>query len=105
MTWLPERNDPLATLSYREFRLIWLGQLFSQIGSRMQGAALLWHLYQITHSAYALGGMGLARALPILCFALMGGVVADVLDRRKLMLVGQSTLALLAAALGVWTLL
>ncbi len=96
---------PLAALQYRDFRLIWTGQVLSSVGTRMQGTALLWQLYALTHSKYALGYIGLARVVPLVLFAVLGGVVADALDRRRLMLLSQSTLALLAAGLGVWTLL
>ncbi len=70
----------------------------------MQAVALPWHLYQLTHSSEALGAIGLARVIPLLLFALVGGVLADALDRRRLMIVSQSVLALLAAGLGIWTL-
>lgn len=100
---LNEPPSPLGVLRYRDFRLLWTGQVFSMIGSRMQGAALLWHLYVVTGSKYALGWMGLARVIPILVFALLGGLVADALDRRRLMLVSQTTMGILAAVLGVWT--
>jgi len=96
---------PLAVLRHRDFRLLWSGQVLSLVGSRMQGAALLWHLYVLTNSKYALGAIGLARVGPLVCFALIGGVVADALDRRRLMLVSQSALAVLAGALGAWSLL
>jgi MFS family permease len=71
----------------------------------MQSAALLWQIYALTHSKYALGYIGLARVIPLVLFALVGGVVADALDRRRLMLLSQSLMALLATALGVWSLL
>jgi MFS family permease len=96
---------PLASLQHRNFRLLWTGQVFSMIGSRMQAAALLWHIFVLTRSAFALGWIGLARAVPLVLFALVGGVVADAMDRRRLMLFSQSMLGALAAGLGVWSLL
>lgn len=96
---------PFAALQYRDFRLLWTGQVLSSIGTRMQGAALLWQIYALTHSKFALGYIGLARVIPLVLFALVGGVVADALDRRRLMLLSQSTMALLAIGLGIWTLL
>ena len=96
---------PFAALQYRDFRLLWTGQVLSSIGTRMQGAALLWQIYALTHSKYALGYIGLARVIPLVLFALVGGVVADALDRRRLMLLSQSIMALLAIGLGIWTLL
>src|SRR5205085_12653485 len=70
----------------------------------MQGAAILWHVYAISHEPKYLAGVGLARVIPILALALVGGVIADALDRRRLMLVSQSVMGLLAAGLGAWTL-
>jgi MFS family permease len=98
-------TGPFAALQFREFRLLWGGQVFSMVGTRMQQAALLWHLYEITHSPFALGAIGFARVVPLLLFALIGGVAADALDRRRMMLVSQSIMGVLAAALGVWSLI
>jgi len=67
----------------------------------MQSAAILWHVYAITHSAMALGVVGLVRVVPIVGFSLISGVVADSFDRRKLMLLAQSGMAICAILLGV----
>ena len=98
------KSRPFAALRYRDFRLLWTGQLISIAGSRMQTAAILWHVYELTDSPLALGGVGLVSIAPILLFSLIAGVVADVLDRRKLMLLTQSSAAVLAALLGALTL-
>lgn len=45
---------PFAALQYRDFRLLWTGQVLSSIGTRMQGAALLWQIYALTHSKFTL---------------------------------------------------
>lgn len=58
----------------------------------MQLAAINWHIYVITHSALALGLVGACRAVPIILCSLMGGVVADVVDRRRLMIVTQTSM-------------
>lgn len=94
-----------VALQYRDFRLLWLGQLISWIGSQMQAAAILWHISELTGSPLALGGVGASRLLPVLLFSLIGGVVADVIDRRRLMLLTQSIMALLAGILAILTLL
>lgn len=67
----------------------------------MQTAAILWHIYEITGSAMALGLVGLVRVVPIVGFSLLSGVVADTFDRRKLMLLAQSGMALCAFGLGL----
>ncbi len=91
------RPGALAALRYRDFRLLWIGQLVSQAGSMMQSAAILWHIYLITKSPLALGLIGMTRLIPILAFALLSGLVADAMDRRRLMLITQTGMA--AAAL------
>lgn len=89
-----------TALRHRDFRLIWTGQLLSQSGSMMQSAAILWHIYQITGNAMALGLVGLVRVVPIIGFSLLSGVVADTFDRRKLMMVAQTGMGLCALGLG-----
>jgi MFS family permease len=96
----------LLALQHRNFRLLWLGQLISFSGSMMQTAAILWHVALLVpedRKGLALGLVGLVRLLPILALALVSGVVADASDRRKLMLVTQSAMALVAAALALLT--
>src|SRR5262252_10286996 len=92
------RQTAFSSLRHRDFRLLWMGQIVSVIGSQMQLAAINWHIYIITRSALALGLVGACRAVPIILCSLMGGVVADVVDRRRLMMVTQ-TLMLLSSAL------
>lgn len=67
----------------------------------MQIIAINWHVYLLTKSPLALGLVGLVRVLPIIFCSLLGGVVADVVDRKRLMLVSQ-TVMLLAAAILAW---
>src|SRR5438874_13248512 len=78
-----------SSLRHRDFRLLWLGQIVSVTGSQMQLAAINWHIYLITRSALALGLVGACRAVPIILCSLMGGVMADVVDRRRLMVATQ----------------
>jgi MFS family permease len=93
-------------LRHRDFTLLWIGQLLSFSGSRMQTAAILWHVSLLAapgRKGIALGLVGAAQVVPIIAFAMLSGVVADALDRRKVMLVTQTTLALLAATLAALT--
>ena len=90
-------------LRSRNFRLLWLGQGVSAVGSMMQVWAINWQLYALTHHALALGLIGLFRVVPIVLFSLIGGTVADAWDRRKVMLATQTTLAGVAATLGLLT--
>ena len=93
-----------TALQHRNFRLLWLGQLISFSGSMMQQAAILWHvslLVPADRRGLALGIVGLVRVGPIVVFSLLSGVVADALDRRRLMMVTQVSAALVAVALAV----
>jgi MFS family permease len=91
-----------AALRHRNFRLLWTGQLVSMAGSMMQNAALLWHVSLLVpphQRGLALGMVGLVRVVPIIGFSLVSGVLADALDRRRLMLVTQSGMAVAAGVL------
>ena len=99
---MTDRGRFPALRSYN-FRLLWLGQGISGIGSTMQIWAINWQLYVLTHHPLALGLVGLFRVVPIIVFSLIGGTVADAWDRRKVMLVTQMLLAAVALALGLLT--
>jgi MFS family permease len=90
-------------LRYRDFRLLWLGQIISVTGSQMQSVAINWHVYLLTKSALALGLVGLFKGAPIIICSLIGGVVADVADRRRLMIATQSVMLISSALLTVAT--
>ena len=98
-----QSNERFAAFKYRDFRLLWFGQLISIIGTQMQIVAINWHIYILTNSAIALGFIGLTRFLPIVVFSLIGGSVADVFNRKKIMLVMQISLALFAFVLAITT--
>jgi MFS family permease len=91
-------------LRHRSFRLYWIGITISIAGSQMQVWALFWHIRTLTDQPIALGGIGLARIVPIIVFSLVGGAVADVLNRRNLLYLTQGTMTLVAAALAWLTL-
>src|SRR5437762_13297769 len=78
-----QRRSAFSSLGHRYFRLLWMDQIISVIGSQMQIAAINWHIYLLTGSPLALGLVGACRAVPIILCSLMGGVVADVVDRRR----------------------
>ena len=95
-----------AALRHRNFRLLWIGLLISFSGSLMQSAAILWHVSLLVppgEKGWALGLVGLVRVVPIVVFSLIAGVVADALNRRKLMLMTQVTAAAVALTLAVLT--
>ncbi|HKR21893.1 MAG TPA: MFS transporter [Pyrinomonadaceae bacterium] len=101
----PARNSSFAALRYRDFRLLWLGQIVSVTGSQMQFVAINWHVYLLTKSAFALGLVGLFRGVPIIICSLAGGVVADAVDRKKLMVVTQTVMLISAGLLTAVTML
>lgn len=86
-------------LRHRKFRLIWLGLAISIAGSQMQLWALFWHIRSLTEQPIALGGVGLARIVPIIGFSLVGGAVADAINRRRVLFITQIIMVLIALAL------
>lgn len=96
-------NERFAALKYPDFRLLWIGQFVSTVGSQMQLVALNWHIYILTNSPVALGLIGLMRFVPIVIFSLVGGSFADVLNRKKIMFATQSSLVILAVILAITT--
>ena len=80
----------LAPLGHRNYALYWVGQLVSMSGTWIELTATSWLLYQLTDSPFLLGLNGVFRAAPIFAFALIGGTVADRVERRRLLLITQS---------------
>ncbi|MCB8945361.1 MAG: MFS transporter [Ardenticatenaceae bacterium] len=91
------------SLQHHDFRLFWIGRLLSTTGSQMQFIAVNWHIFNLLRDqtytielfgrsfelgaqALGLGAVGLVRVIPIIIFGLWGGILADTMDRRKLML-------------------
>src|SRR5260370_29791253 len=93
----------LGAFRSRDFRLLVAGQLISLTGTQMQRVAIAWQLYLLTHSPLSLGLLGLFRVVPVVTLALGGGVIADAVDRRRLMLASQVALALTSLVLALST--
>lgn len=113
-------NFPPA-LRYRDYRLFWSGLFVSVIGSQMQLIAINWHIYDLLRGqtvtvdllgrsidlsaqALGLGTLGLVRVVPIILFALFGGMLADTRNRRSLLLFTEGADVIIAAVLAVLTL-
>src|SRR5437763_1696982 len=79
-----------SALRHRNYRLFFFGQMISQIGTWMQTTAQAWLVLELTHSAWLLGLMGVLQYLPVMVFSLVGGVLADRVPKRTLLLVTQS---------------
>ncbi|MFI5266834.1 MAG: MFS transporter, partial [Chloroflexota bacterium] len=89
----------MASLRHRDFRLLMLGQLVSTVGDAMQSIGIAWHAYVLTNSPLQLGLLGLLRAVPFMVFSFVGGALADSMDRKRLLIVTQSSQMLLTSGL------
>ena len=74
---------------YRDFRLMWFGACTSSVGTWMQIVAQGWLIYRLSHSAFLLALDQFLAGIPIFLFSLIGGVVADRIERRKILLMSQ----------------
>jgi MFS family permease len=92
------------SLASRNFRLFFGGQLISQAGTWMQSVAITWLVFDLTGSGVALGLVTAAEFLPILVLGAWAGVIADRVDRHRLMIYSQSAFLALATTLSVLTL-
>lgn len=101
---IPRRDkftQTLSALRHRNYRLYWFGQLFSVLAQNMEHVAQSWLVLQLTNSPLALGLTGLAYALPTITLTLVGGVIADRADRRRIMVASQFGTALIFLILTV----
>jgi MFS family permease len=98
------RGGTFRTLqAHPNFRLFWIGAGLSNVGTWMQLIAQGWLVYQLTDSPFLLGLVSFAAAIPTLLFTLIGGVLADRVERRRLMIVTQTGMMLLAFLLAALT--
>ena len=98
------RLQTFRALRYRDYRLLWISLIVSSIGTWMQIIAQSLLVLQITHgSSLALGFVALAQASSFFLFALIGGGVADRVDKRRFLLFTQSMSMLLAFIFGILT--
>src|SRR5438132_2955166 len=96
-----DTNSP-SPFRQRDFCVFWTGSFLSGIGSQFTTVAMAWQIYELTNSAFQIGLLGLVRAVPQAILLLVAGLLADAINRRKLMMCTQiglfgvsSTLALL----------
>src|SRR3954470_22526411 len=94
-----QKTNPVRAFSHRDFRRFFVGQLPSASGTFLQQTALGWLVFQQTGSAASLGLVIASGSLPQLLLGPWGGALADRFDLRRLLLVTQTALALLAATL------
>jgi predicted MFS family arabinose efflux permease len=86
---------------YRDFRLMWFGACVSSIGTWMQIVAQSWLIYRLSHSAFLLALDQFLGGIPIFLFSLIGGVMADRMERRRILLLSQYVQLMCAALLTV----
>ena len=85
----PTLRRVFKAFQYRDFRLMWIGACTSSIGTWMQIVAQGWLIYRLSHSAFLLALDQFLAGIPIFLFSLIGGVVADRIERRKILLMSQ----------------
>jgi MFS family permease len=90
----------LGALRHRDFALLWVGLVVSQVGNWMQTVASSWLLLELTDSPFLLGLQGVFMSVPFILGSFYGGALADRVDRRKLLTVTQSAQIVLAVAQG-----
>lgn len=96
----PARRQKLQTfrsLRHRDYRLLWFGTIFASAGQWIQQVTIGWLTYQLTGSAFLLGAVNGCRSLPLLLLGPFGGVAADRIDRKRLMLGTQLSLMVVTA--------
>jgi MFS family permease len=91
-------------LRYSDFRIFGIGYSISSMGSEFTQVAMAWQVYELTSSPLSVGLIGLARVLPLTAMVLFGGVLADAIDRRRLLIatqLGQLAVSALLAGVSV----
>jgi MFS family permease len=96
-------QETFAALKHYNYRLWFVGQIVSLVGTWMQSTAQGYLIYQITGSPAYLGLVGFVGGAPSLLFTLYGGVIADRLPRRKLLVITQTSMMILAFILAALT--
>ena len=105
MTWVRrEARSAFRSLGSRNYRLFFVGQIISTIGTWMQSVAQAWLVLKLTGSGAALGAVFALQTVPFLFIGAWGGLVADRVDRRKVLIATQAAAASLALLLGILTL-
>lgn len=98
-------KSSIRALSYRNFRLFFAGQSISLIGTWMQRIALGWLVYRMTNSAFLLGFVGFAGQLPTLIFSPFAGVLADRMNRHRMLILTQVMAMIQALLLAILVLM
>ncbi|MFH1414230.1 MAG: MFS transporter [Candidatus Omnitrophota bacterium] len=92
-----------SSLKVKNFRIYWFGMFVSLVGTWIQAVALSWLVFELTHSAFLLGLVGFLTYIPIFLLSLFGGVLADRMNKRSILICTQTTFMLLAFLLAALT--
>src|SRR5262250_2544965 len=87
----PRAPARLGALRHRDFRLFWVGQLVSQIGTWMQSVGQAWLVLELTRSPFQLGLVTALQFTPVLLLSPVGGALSDRFAKRRVLLVTQTT--------------
>ena len=96
-------SDPYAALQVRDFRFFVFARMFITLAIMIQAVVVGWQVYEITKDALSLGLIGLAEAIPAITVSLYAGHLADVVERKKIIVVCVSTLVVCSVALLYFT--
>ena len=96
---VPQRISPTAPFRHKTFRYLWLATLVSNFGGLVQAVGAGWMMTTLTDSPGLIALVQASNTLPIMLFSLPSGALADSLDRRRIMLVAQSFMLVVSAAL------
>ncbi len=94
-------SEALSALRHRNFRIFWFGQFLSLCGTWIQNVAQGWLVLNVTNSVFLMGLTGAIAGLPVLAFSLVGGAVADHVNKRSFLILTQVVFAFLALILAV----
>jgi MFS family permease len=87
----------------RDFRIFWLSDFIARVGTQLLTVTISWQLYLLTHSAFALGLIGVFQIIPLLLLNFLGGVTADVYNRKKILYITGFLLVCTSSLLGITT--
>ena len=90
-------RSTFSALRERNYRLYWIGLVFYVLGHRAEYVTFAWMVWEVSHQPLYLGYLGLAQGVPLVVFQLFGGVLADRVNRLRLLLVTQGLTALTLA--------
>jgi len=97
------RTNSLQTLRHRDFRMLWIADTISILGTQIQNVAITWQVCELTGDPLKLGLLGIFRFVPVIFFGLYGGVIADRRDRRAILVITHILLMATSAVLATST--